>query len=611
MQLSHTNSGNELNNNNIEKQLRFGCFSVLKSNPYILLMMLIIVSICMYGINGIYGFSVFPDEFGYWAPAATIVGLDWSSVTSLGSYYSYGYSIILLPILAFFKNSIIAYRVAIIFNLLLQCLSLVLVYKILIKLFPHQSSKILSIAGGAAVLYPAWTFYTQTTMTEGLLNFLFILSVYLIVCFFEKPWALKGIFFVIVLIYMYFVHMRCLGMIGAGALTLTIWAVGRSEKKVFSRVLLLIGLIAILFAISFIIKEVVTARIYSETSEETLSWNDYSGIAYRLSKLFNAQGITVFIKDFAGKALYLWAATYGLAFWGIACLIKKAVSAFRSIKDKNASFIEYSYIFLFLSVFAQFMVAMIYLIGASDPYNDRLDIFLHGRYIDFFLPILIAIGIVEMLDSKHLWLMQIFFVLAGIILMLIARKVILDNISGFVDAHSFTMIGMSYFLKKPLISSISYFFKELALSFSLMAVTVIIVVIYRKFKIETVLLLIIVIQVALGGYTVGYYVFPNQTYIYGDILLGQKLKEIRLENPEKEIVTIYEGGAQYIELVQFADREADITVINAENEPVNVYDYMSAERILIIDLNGDYVDAADNFYEEKWEIGHLNVYYTP
>ena len=123
--------------------------------------------------------------------------------------------------------------------------------------------------------------------------------------------------------------------------------------------------------------------------------------------------------------------------------------------------------------------------------------------------------------------------------------------------------------------------------------------------------MIIVIQVALGVYTVGYYVFPNQTYIYGDILLGQKLKEIRLENPEKEIVTIYEGGAQYIELVQFADREADITVINAENEPVNVYDYMSAERILIIDLNGDYVDAADNFYEQKWEIGHLNVYYTP
>ncbi|WP_155827823.1 hypothetical protein [Butyrivibrio sp. AE2015] len=400
-------------------------------------------------------------------------------------------------------------------------------------------------------------------------------------------------------------------MIGAGALTLIIWAVSRSEKKVFSRVLLLIGLIVILFAISFIIKEVVTARIYSETSEETLSWNDYSGIAYRLSKLFNAQGITVFIKDFAGKALYLWAATYGLASWGIACLIKKAVSAFRSINDKNASFIEYSYIFLFLSVFAQFMVAMIYLIGASDPYNDRLDIFLHGRYIDFFLPILIAIGIVEMVDSKHLWLMQIFFVLAGIILMLIARKVILDNISGFVNAHSFTMIGMSYFLKKPLISSISFFFKELALSFSLMAVTVIIVVIYRKFKIETVLLLIIVIQVALGVYTVGYYVFPNQTYIYGDILLGQKLKEIRLENPEKEIVTIYEGGAQYIELVQFADREADITVINAENEPVNVYDYMSAERILIIDLNGDYVDAADNFYEQKWEIGHLNVYYTP
>ena len=36
--------------------------------------------------------SLFPDEFGYWAPAAEMLGWDWSESVSLGSYYSFGYS---------------------------------------------------------------------------------------------------------------------------------------------------------------------------------------------------------------------------------------------------------------------------------------------------------------------------------------------------------------------------------------------------------------------------------------------------------------------------------------------------------------------------------------
>ena len=53
----------------------------------------------MYGIFAIIGFSAFPDEFGYWSVAAAILGYDWSSITGLGPYYSYGYSVLLTPIL--------------------------------------------------------------------------------------------------------------------------------------------------------------------------------------------------------------------------------------------------------------------------------------------------------------------------------------------------------------------------------------------------------------------------------------------------------------------------------------------------------------------------------
>ena len=82
-----------------------------------------LVCLCMYGLHRIYGFSLFPDEFGYWASAAKVLGYDFSEVASIGSYYSFGYSLILLPILHLLSDSVLAYRCAVVVNLLLQILS--------------------------------------------------------------------------------------------------------------------------------------------------------------------------------------------------------------------------------------------------------------------------------------------------------------------------------------------------------------------------------------------------------------------------------------------------------------------------------------------------------
>lgn len=64
-----------------------------------------VILLCFYGfgIGSIYGFSIFPDEFAYWAYAAGMSGYDWSDITSLGSYYSYGYSLVLFPVFLFCK----------------------------------------------------------------------------------------------------------------------------------------------------------------------------------------------------------------------------------------------------------------------------------------------------------------------------------------------------------------------------------------------------------------------------------------------------------------------------------------------------------------------------
>ena len=88
-------------------------------HKYAIIFVLFLVCFFGYSISRVYGFIFFPDEFGYWAYAAKAAGYDWSEMVSLGSYYSYGYSLILFPIFKLCKDSVMAYRVAVTLNFIL------------------------------------------------------------------------------------------------------------------------------------------------------------------------------------------------------------------------------------------------------------------------------------------------------------------------------------------------------------------------------------------------------------------------------------------------------------------------------------------------------------
>ena len=104
---------------------------------YWLLFILLIFSTFQFHIYKICGFSIYPDEFGYWASAAQTLGYDWSATAALGSYYSFGYGMILTPILWLFRNGRLAYQAAVAVNMLLQCGSAGLLWGIFKRL--HQS----------------------------------------------------------------------------------------------------------------------------------------------------------------------------------------------------------------------------------------------------------------------------------------------------------------------------------------------------------------------------------------------------------------------------------------------------------------------------------------
>ena len=596
-----------------KEQSHKDCFLFFKKNIFLILGMSIAAAICMYGILGIFGFSAFPDEFGYWAPAAAILGYDWSEITGLGSYYSYGYSILLLPILFLFHGCVATYRAAVILNLLMQCAAIFLVYLILEELFPKETQAVRSIIATIAVLYPAWTFYVKTTMAEGLLNFALILSVYLMLRFLKKPGIVIGVLNAVLLVYLYLVHMRCVGTIGAGAITLILWMLSirkESKLKAGKSWLLIIGLV-LLFGITFLLKDKVISVIYRNTSDDVLSWNDYSGIMFRISQILSLKGIGYLIKDICGKLLYMGLATYGIAYFGIVGCVRNGVSSLKKIIEKNASYRDFLWIYILLVVAFQFVVALIYLNGASSPNVDRLDNFLHGRYIDFFLPILFFVGCEEMLRGKKIFLVFEGTFLLYLIFSMVGVHVINTNAVHLRNAHGFTMIGMSYFLKAPLTDTLDYYYKEVIFSVLLTLFVDVIVILARLTRQDIFISFILLVQAMLGIQASSHYVFANQSYILDDILVAEKLGEISKEYPDKQVVHIFEGKVPYIELVQFENRDMKIWVVNSEHDDVNITDYLSDDVILVVPEEQEYKPVLQDFYSEKWEVGHLHYYYNP
>ncbi|MBR4667562.1 MAG: hypothetical protein IKO76_02255 [Butyrivibrio sp.] len=595
-----------------KQPIAIGCLSFFKDNLFLVMGIILVMALCMYGIMGVFGFSAFPDEFGYWTPAAAMLGYDWSSITSLGSYYSYGYSAVLVFILAIFKDPIVTYRAAVIVNLLLQCIAVPMFYRIITTLFPSEHKNTRAVIALVSVLYPAWAFYTQTTMAEALLYFLFVLAAYLMMKFTEKPGAIKGFFLAVVLVYCYFVHMRCLGIIGAGIFTIIIWLFSKRKagagigKKAWLIPLFIIAL----FAVSFIIKGFVIDNLYSDASREMLNWNDYTSIPDRLLDIVRGDGIKFLLQDIAGKLLYIGLATYGIGYFGIFCLCRHFFESAKRIIKRTATDKDIFWVFLFLATLAQFMVALIYLNGAASPENNRLDIYLHGRYIDFFLPILIGIGLEELVSGKKLIPVTIatFAMYGGFYF--VARHVISVNNEQMSNAHGFTMIGMSYMLtRSPEPDVLGYLLKETLLGASLTVAVIAVSVLYRKLKQPTILLLVLAIQVVLSLNACNHYIFPYQSYIYGDILIGEKLKELREEFPDRNVIYSHEGGPQYIELVQFADRDADIMVLNGKDQYIDIQPYLSEENMIILSEVSEHIQEAEAFYNGEWQIAHLYIFY--
>ena len=193
------------------------------------------------------------------------------------------------------------------------------------RLFAGLEGRKAVLMAAVAVICPPWIFYMQCTMTEAMLMFTYLLVCALFVRFLEKPGALSACFLAAALVYLYTIHMRCIGTAAAGALTLFIWLVKTGDQKRRRSVMTACAFLVLLFLAALLVKSGVTSRLYGAASAETLSYNDYSGQWEKLLSVFSAKGLQAFLAGAAAKLLYLGASTFGLAYWGLWSMGRRAL----------------------------------------------------------------------------------------------------------------------------------------------------------------------------------------------------------------------------------------------------------------------------------------------
>lgn len=563
--------------------------------PVFLLFSLLIFGVFQYGIHKIFGMIYYPDEFGYWASAAKWAGYDWSSLTALNSYYSFGYSLLLAPILKVCGDGVCAYRSAVALNTLLQAAAMPMLYGILRRLFPETSRISGVCAVGIALFYPVWNFYAQTTLAEGLLFFLYIAIAYLMACTVSGARLGTVLLLVCCVIYICFVHMRTVGVAAAAVmvLLLRLWKEPAYRRKMLAGFFVLaIGAVCGAALYFFVLRSV-----YGNTDREMLAANDIAGQFARVRAVCSREGILRFLCGCVGKLYYLGAASFGLVYYALAYLCRKSAHLWRKIRRKNViTTEEWMSLFLLLSFVGQFLITAVYM---NNP--RRVDEIVYGRYNDYLVPVFMAVGVTVLYRCRSFG--------RGAAAVTALQSAMLpvvfcgEKMYGGSEIQGYFMAGIAYLVEDLQFDTISDMAGIFLLA-NLMTLLFSLCIWAGREKRASVsaMALVVCVEILLGMGLNHKYTYRFNELIGVEVRLAEQIGQT---DGDTEITYLYGGGITYIDVIQFQMPERDIRVVaETETEEIVVLDGRPAaigRDGSVTELSGYVFLDSDSVYREQMD----------
>lgn len=507
---------------------------------WIVFIVFLAVCIFLYAKSRLLGPILFPDEFGYWAAAAKFAGYDWSEITSISYYYSYGYSLFLLPILSVTGNMTLAYRIAVALNVIFLLCSSIVLFHIITVLEPQTGRTRKALLCGAGIFYSGHIFYMQLTLPETLLVLLFFIQIWSLESYLREPNPFKGLFLSAVSVYMYYVHMRSIAMLISMIGILLLSAVrGQHYRKG-----LLAAVVGILLFMTggYLIKDYLHNSLYLYASKQSIAVNDYAGQIEKIVSLCTLQGIKKLFISMAGKIYYLGTATGGLFFWAIKYLARGS-----RLLDRQ----RYLYLFVTISVVLHLTVVSIFTMT-----QERIDIVLYGRYNDIFIPLFICLGVLELLQTKASGRYLVSCIsFPGILAVFLGSMLDREKIQGI---YGYFVIGLNDAVSHPeSMAAVPFMIRTFILGMlGQLMVLGIAKIIRSNGRNEWLLSVFLAGGIGMGLICSERYIYFYQHSHKSDLALIEAVKET-----EKPISFLYSEGTDYIDLFQFLLKEQQIQVL--------------------------------------------------
>ena len=545
----------------------------------------------------LYGFSIFPDEYSYWAYAAKMAGYDWSEITALGSFYAWGYSLILFPIFLICPNSLIAYRAAVALNFIMLGLAYIIIVNILKHIgFGNNADN--QIYAAAAIFYPPVVFYAHTTMAETLLAVVYLMLIVWLIKYLKAPSFANLMLLCITGIYMYLVHMRTIGIL-QGLIFLLIYAELRYRKN-FKRAAAILALSITAMLAVHIVKGQMASLFYPNVGTDLYEINTLEGQIEKIRYIFSYKGFAAFLNEICGSFLYIGISGFGIAFWGIFCLVKRC--GWQS--ESNCIFPVASVVcaFVLISALSQVIINAVY-----NVIPDSYDSLTYGRYQDYVMPVLIAAGMGEILQNgkgiiKYLLATGAAMLILTMIVYRYCISLKLNPMKGYF------MAGMSFFRLKEF-NPKSFYAMSCAIGISIMFICGVLAVIQIRSGLKWIFMTVVIIQLLILAQLGKMYLYPFNLLARQDIEIAQRIERLIQDcEDDRRIIYVDYNEISAVGLLQFMLRDTEIKVYKEQTQTLK--EHLDEKSVVVLGANDPIQAQLENKYKTEVINGHFVLFYN-
>ncbi len=378
-------------NSKTEKR-KFGCEEIFS---VVLAIVIFILNIRMVG--KCYNPFVFNDEAGYWTHASYMAGLDWTGISGGLAWYSFGYSFLLVPILKFAPTPTIAYRSALVLNVLMM-VGVYFMYIFITRfIFPKMKKYQTSLIAAAAALYTSYQHNTSISLAEIALLFFTTLTAFTLILVIKRPTFLNSACLGILCPYLFMIHNRSIGI--AASVCFTVLLLFCFKRIKLSKAAVFAGAFAVGMGLNFVIRNILEPALWRGGHA---GGNGTSGITSNLrTAVSSVTDMKHMLSILGSQAFAAFAATFGIALfalWAIsrqiftetAQTIKKRRSNFKNI-PKSQTFLL---VFIFCAFISTWIISSVFMLSFK-----RIDHLVYTRYYDVTVGLLLIAGFGYICDT--------------------------------------------------------------------------------------------------------------------------------------------------------------------------------------------------------------------